>query len=78
MGTTINITCGVAGADNLMYQRMRKGNKNIPSQATGANTHTLVIPNIGLDDNGEYKCVVSSNGASVSSEYGTMSVFSEL
>lgn len=78
MGTTVNLMCGATGANNLMYQWMRKGKMNIPSQATGANTRTLVIHNISLDDSGEYKCAVSSNGITVSSDYGTVSVFSEI
>ena len=75
---TINLTCRASGADNLMYQWMRKGNEKISSQATGANTHTLVISNIGFGDNGEYRCAVSSNGASVNSGYGKLSVISKL
>ena len=77
---TISLTCRASGADNLNYQWMRSGDKNIPSQANEASTstQTLVIPNIGLGDSGEYKCVVSSGSASVTSEHGTVSVISEL
>ena len=77
MGTTINLMCEASGVSKLMYQWMRKGDKNIPSQATGDHTSKLAIPNSALADSGQYKCDVSSDGASVSSEYGTVTVLSE-
>ena len=78
VGTTINLTCEASGVSKTMYQWMRKGDENIPSQATGVNTRRLTIPNSVLDNSGQYKCDVSSDGASVSSEYGTVTVLSEL
>ena len=78
MGTTINLTCGASGASNLMYQWMREGDKNIPVKANGDNTRRLVVPNITLDDMGQYKCVVSSDGVSMNSEYGRVTVLSKL
>ena len=78
MGSTIDLSCEASGANNLMYRWVRKGNKGIPSQATGVTTHTMVIPDSALDDSGQYKCVVSSDGASVSSEYGTVTVLGEM
>ena len=70
--------CEASGASNLKYRWMRKGDNNIPAKATGVSTRKLAIPNIALDDSGQYNCVVSSDGASVSSEYGTVTVLSEL
>ena len=78
MGTTINLTCSASGTSNLKYRWMRGGDKRVPLKATGGDTHTLVIPNIALNDSGQYNCVVSSDGASVNSEYGIVTVFSEL
>ena len=73
--STISLTCAASGASNMMYRWMRKGKKMIPSQATGVATRTLVIPDIVMDDSGEYKCVASSSDVSVSSEHGTITVF---
>ena len=78
VGSTISLTCAASGASNVMYRWMRKGNKMIPSQATGVATRTLVIPDIVMDDNGEYKCVASSGDVSVSSEHGIVTVLGEL
>ena len=78
MGRDATLTCDASGADNLKYQWMRMGNKTIPLTATGVNSNTLVIPNITVDDSGQYKCVVSSGDVNVMSEYGTVSVLSKL
>ena len=78
MGSTISLTCAASGVSNVMYRWMRKGNKMIPSQATGITTHTLVIPDIVMDDSGEYKCVASSGDVSVSSEHRIVTVLGEL
>ena len=78
MGTNINLTCGASSAKAIMYRWMRKSNKNIPSKTTGVTTSRLIIPNIALDDSGDYICVVSSDGVHVSSEYATVTVLSEL
>ena len=78
VGTNITLTCNASGADNLMYQWMRMGNKTIPSTATGVNSNTLIIPSIRVDDSGHYKCIVSSGDVDVMSEYGMVSVMSEL
>ena len=74
MGRNVTLTCNASGADNLKYQWMRMGNKTIPPTATGVNSNTLVIPNVTVDDSGQYKCVVSSDDIEVISEYGTVSV----
>ena len=76
VGRDVTLTCNASGADNLKYQWMRMGNKTIPSTARGVNTSTLIIPNITVDDSGQYKCVVSSGDVDVMSEYGNMSVLS--
>ena len=78
VGTTVDLMCKASGANDLTYQWMRKGDESIPAKATGVNTRKLAIPNIALDNSGQYKCVVSSDGTSVSSEYGTVTVLSEL
>ena len=78
VGTTINLMCEASGGSKLMYQWMRKGSKMIPSKATGVRTQRLAIHNAALDDSGKYKCDVSSGGASVSSNFGTVTVLSEL
>ena len=75
MGRDVTLTCNASGADNLKYQWMR--NKTIPSTARGVNTSTLIIPNITVDDSGQYKCVVSSDDVNVTSEYGNVSVLSK-
>ena len=61
-----------------MYQWMRKGNRVISSQAKGVNTNTLIISNIQRGDSGEYRCTASSGDVNVNSEYGILSVLSEL
>ena len=78
MGRDVTLTCNASGADNLMYQWMRMGNKTIPSTARGVNSNTLIIPSITVDDSGQYKCVVSSDDVNMMSEYGTVSVLSKL
>ena len=78
VGTNVTLTCNASGADDLKYQWMRMGKKTIPSRAIGVNSSTLIISNIMVEDNGEYKCVVSSGGISVTSKFGTMSVLSKL
>ena len=50
----------------------------IQLKATGVNTNKLIITNIEPDDSGEYRCTVSSGDVSVSSEYGTVTVWGEL
>ena len=77
MGRDVTLTCNASGADNLNYQWMRMGNKTIPSTVTGANSNTLIIPSIRVDDSGQYKCVVSSGDVDVMSEYGMVSVLSK-
>ena len=77
VGSDVTLTCNASGADNLMYQWMRMGNKIIPSTARGINSSTLIIPSITVDDSGQYKCVVSSDNVNVTSEYGTVSVLSK-
>ena len=57
---------------------MRMGKKTIPSRARGVRSNTLIIPNIMVEDNGKYKCVVSSGGISVTSKPGTASVLGKL
>ena len=74
MGIDATLTCNASGADNLKYQWIRMGNKTISSTATGGNSSALVIPNITVDDSGQYKCVVSSGEVNVMSEYGAVSV----
>ena len=78
VGTIVNLMCEASGASNLKYRWMRKGDENIPAKATGINTRKLTIPNIALNGSGQYNCVVSSDGASMNSEYGTVTVLSEL
>ena len=74
VGTSVVLTCNATGADNLKYQWMRMGNKSISLQATGVNTNTLTINNITIGDSGKYQCVVSSDGATVTSECGALYV----
>ena len=78
MGTKVTLTCAATGADNLKYQWMRMGKKNIPSRARGTGSNKLMIPNIMVDDSGLYKCVVSSGNVSVTSKDGNVSVLSKL
>ena len=77
VGRDVTLTCNASGADNLMYQWMRVGNKTIPSIARGVNSNTLIIPSITVDDSGQYICIVSSDDVNVTSEYGTVSVLSK-
>ena len=74
VGTNVTLTCNATGADNLMYQWMRMDNRNISLQATGVNTRTLTISNVTVGDSGKYNCIVSSDGAIVTSECGALSV----
>ena len=78
MDTKVTLTCAASGADNLKYQWMRMGKKNIPSRARGVRSNTLIIPNIMVDDSGSYKCVVSSGNVNVTSKVGNVSVLSKL
>ena len=78
MGTDVTLTCYASGADNLKYQWMRMGKKNIPSKARGKGSNTLIIPNIMVRNSGLYRCVVSSGGVTVMSEVGNVSVLSKL
>ena len=78
MDTKVTLTCAASGADNLKYQWMRMGKKNIPSRARGVHSNTLIIPNIMVDDSGSYKCVVSSGNVNVTSKVGNVSVLSKL
>ena len=78
VGTKVTLTCNASVADNLKYQWMRMGRKTIPSRARGVNSTTLIIPNIMVEDNGNYKCVVTSGNTSVTSRPGTVSVLSKL
>ena len=77
-GTDVTLTCNASVADNLRYQWMRMGKKIIPSRAMGVNSSTLIIPDITVEDNGEYYCVVSSGDITVTSNPGSVSVFSVL
>ena len=54
IGTNVALTCDASGADNLKYQWMRMGEKAIPSRAFGVDKNSLIIPNIMVDDSGEY------------------------
>ena len=78
MGTNITLACKANGADNLKYQWIRMGKKTMPSRARGVNSSTLIILNIMVEDNGNYKCVVSSGDTSVTSRPGTVAVLSKL
>ena len=78
VGTTVALTCNASGADNLKYQWMRMGKNTIPLRAIGVNSSTLIIPNIMVEDNGKYQCVVSSGDTSVTSRPGIVSVLSKL
>ena len=78
MGVNVTLTCNASGADNLKYRWIRMGRKAIPSRARGVNSNTLIIPNIMVEDNGDYKCVVTSGNTSVTSRPGTVSVLSKL
>ena len=78
VGTTVTLTCNASGTDNLKYQWMRKGNEPIISQAMGANTNSLTINNVTVDDSGKYKCAVSSGNATVVSKCGALSVVGKL
>ena len=78
MGTTVTLTCNASGADNLKYQWIRMGKKTMSSRARGVNSSTLIIPNIMVEDNGKYQCVVSSGDTSVTSRTGTVAVLSKL
>ena len=77
-GTDVTLTCNASVADNLRYQWMRMGKKTISSRAIGLNSSTLIIPDITVEDNGNYYCVVSSGGISVTSNPGSVSVLSKL
>ena len=75
MGTNVTLTCNASGAENLKYQWIRMGKKTIPSRAIEVNSSTLIIPNVMVEDNGKYQCVISSGNTSVTSRPGIVSVF---
>ena len=77
VGRDVTLTCNASGADNLQFQWMR-GNKSIPLQATGFDTNTLTIDDITVDDSGKYRCMVSSDGVTIISECGALSVVGKL
>lgn len=78
VGINITLTCNASGADNLKYQWMRMGKKTMSSKARGINSSILFIPNIMVEDNGRYYCIVSSSNTSVTSRSGTVFVLSKL
>ena len=78
MGRDVTLICNASGADNLNYRWMRMGNKNISLQATGVNTNTLTINSVTTGDSGKYKCIVSSDNATIISECGAVSVVGKL
>ena len=78
VGVNVTLTCNASGADNLKYQWIRMGKKIIPSRARGVNSSTLIIPNIMVKDNGDYKCVVTSGNTSVTSRPGIVFVLGKL
>ena len=75
IGTTVILTCNATGADNLTYQWIRMGSGNID---TGVSTKTLTIDNVSIDDSGKYRCIVSSDGATVTSGCGALTILGEL
>ena len=78
MGGDVTLTCNASGADNLMYQWMRMDNKSVPLQATGFDTNTLTIHSVTTGDSGKYRCMVSSDGTTIISECGAVSVVGKL
>ena len=75
IGTNVTLTCNATGADNLTYDWIRKGSGNI---ATRVNSRTLTINNVSIDDSGKYRCTVSSDGATVTSGCGALTILGKL
>lgn len=78
MGRNVTLTCNASGADNLKYQWIRMDGESIPLQATGADTNILTIYSVTVSDSGKYMCMVSSDGATIISECGAVSIVGKL
>ena len=73
VGTTVTLSCNASGADNLKYQWTKMGNEPMILQSQ-ANTNSLTINDVRVDDSGKYKCAVSSGNTTVFSKCGALSV----
>ena len=71
--TNHTLTCDAIGASSYIWERQ---NGDIPSDSTGVNTNTLTLVNLQPEDAGEYRCVATSAGKSISSNYATITISS--
>ena len=64
--------CSATG-DNVKYQ-WTIGSGSFPSNVTGINTNTLVIPDVRSSDDNTYTCTISNDGGSVTSNPAKLTV----
>ena len=71
--TSHTLTCNAIGASSYIWERQ---NGNIPNDSTGVNTNNLTLVNLQPEDAGDYRCVATSAGKNISSNYATITISS--
>ena len=67
----LTLLCSAIGAQSYRWQRQ---NGDIPSTATGIDTHILTFFNLEPKSAGKYQCVASNDYGSNVSDYATITI----
>jgi len=73
--TLVRLTCKADGAVTYYWERQIG---IIPTGSIGANTNTLTIINLQLEDAGNYRCVATNASGSSVSDYAQLSINGQL